>query len=52
MLNKNETNDIMKQTMKFLRYALMTLVLAAGITSCAEKVEIDMNEKEQVSLDA
>ena len=38
--------------MKFLRYALMALVLAAGFTSCAEQVEIDMDEKEQQSLDA
>ena len=38
--------------MKFLRYALMSLVAAAGLISCAEIVEIDMNEKEQQSLDA
>lgn len=38
--------------MKFLRYALMSLVVAAGFISCAEKVEIDMTEKEQLSLDA
>ena len=30
----------------------MALVLAAGFTSCAEQVEIDMDEKEQQSLDA
>ena len=38
--------------MKFLRYALMSLVAAAGLISCAEIVEIDMDEKEQQSLDA
>lgn len=38
--------------MKFLRYALMSLVVAVGLTSCAEIVEIDMDEKEQQSLDA
>lgn len=38
--------------MKFLRYALMSLVAAAGLISCAEVVEIDMDEKEQQSLDA
>lgn len=38
--------------MIFLRYALLTLVAAAGFTSCAEKVDIDMTIEEQQSLDA
>lgn len=38
--------------MIFLRYALLTLVAAAGFTACAEKVDIDMTIEEQQSLDA
>lgn len=38
--------------MKFLLNALLTLVVAAGISSCAETVEIDLEVKEQQSLDA
>lgn len=38
--------------MKFLRYALMTMILSAGFISCAEQHQIDMDEKEQQSLDA
>lgn len=38
--------------MKFLRYALMAMVVATGAISCADKVEIDLEEKEQQSLDA
>lgn len=42
----------MKQTIKFFRYALMATVAALGLISCAEREEIDMTEKEQISLDA